>query len=132
MDLNEFVNKIFLRFPPEIRGNDTFENHLFDYTAALDTGKDYDYQKSYVELMRSYSFKTTPPAKIVIEILNKNEIKKEVTKVKPIEWENIEADINGMTYEFALDCPFGEARTNLEKRGFTNVRLKQPVVRVMV
>lgn len=129
MDLNEFVNKIFLRFPPEIRGEDTLENHMYDYTRALDTGKEYNYDNAYIELLRNYSFKTTPPAKIVLEILTKNEIKKTIENQKSITWENILADINGMTYEFALDCPFGIARTNLEKRGFTNVRYPEPVKR---
>lgn len=129
MNLDEFVSKIFLRFPPEIRGNDTLENLMFDYTAALDTGKEYDYQTSYIELLRNYSFRTTPPAKIVIEILNRNEIKKPVEKTKSPTWENIEADICGRTYEFALDCPFAEARTRLEAKGFKNVRFKQAIQR---
>ena len=91
--------------------------------------KVYNFENAFIDLMRSYSFKTTPPPKIVIEILKKSEIKKPIEKQKSLTWENILADINGMTYEFALDCPFGVARTNLEKRGFTNVRYPEPVKR---
>lgn len=129
MNVEEFATKIFNRFPPETRGNDTFETLLVDYISALDDGKEYNYDNAFIDLMRSYSFKTTPPAKIVIEILKKSEIKKPIEKQKPLEWENILADINGMTYEFALDCPFGIARSNLEKRGFTNVRYPEPIER---
>lgn len=129
MQLNEFVNKIFLRFPPEIRGNDTLENRILDYTMALDTGKEYNYEKAYIDLLRNYSYKTTPPEKIVLEILQQNEIKTPMPKSKAIEWENILADIKGITYEFALNCSFGEARTILEGKGFTNVRYPEPITR---
>lgn len=129
MNLEEFVNKIFNRFPPDIKGDDTYESLLFDYTRALDNGKEYEYDNAYIDLIRSYSFKTTPPPKIVIEILAKNEIKKPIEKKKAIEFENILADKFGISYEFALNCPFSEAIKILEGKGFKNVRYPQPIVR---
>ena len=129
MNINEFVNKIFLRFPPDIKGNDTFESLLCDFLKALNTGKEYNYENAFIELMRNYGYKTTPSPKIVLGILSQNELKQPTVTTKSPQWDNVEADFGGITYEFALNCPFGEARTILEGKGFNNVRLQRIIER---
>ena len=51
--------------------------------------------------MRSYSFKTTPPVKIVIEILKRFEIKPEI-KDEPEVWETIIVRKGKETYEYGV------------------------------
>ena len=125
MELKEFVNKIFTRFPPDIKNGDSLESQLNDYLLAVDNGKNCDYEKAFIDLMRSYSFKTTPPAKIVIEILNQNTIKEAVIS-KPREFKSMFADKNGYTYEFGIEPEIGEWETKrrLIKMGFINIRKK--------
>lgn len=129
MELTEFVNKIFNRFPPDLKGNDTIESITEDYISALDTGKDYNYDNAFIELMRSYSFKTLPTAKIILETLNRNEIlnkgRKENTKFQSL---YAFSPKHNHWYEFGIEPDIGESATvrSLVKQGFTNITNQNP------
>ena len=126
MDREQFLNKLFGLYATTFsRGNASIWSEA--YKQVLKENIDYD--KLYEYMLANYAGASAPSPAFLL----KNAVIKYTPDFnKSIEWENIEADINGMTYEFALDCPFGEARTNLEKRGFTNVRLKKPIVKAYV
>lgn len=125
MDIKEFVQKVFTRYQPEIKGNDTLESLMTDYIKALNTGKTYNYDNAFIELMRSYSYKTLPTAKILLEILSQNEIKSS-SKEKPLVFETIIAEKNGYKYEYGIETTYTETKLALERQGFTNIRLKFP------
>lgn len=124
MNLNEFVNKIILRFPPALNNGDTIESFLSEYSNALQIPGNYNYDEAFLELWRCYSFKTTPTPKIVIEVLKRYEIKPERTEYKSPVFETLIAEKNGYPYEFGIETNYTEAVRNLTQRGFKNIRLK--------
>lgn len=124
MDLNEFVNKIITRFPPSLNGGDTLESFISEFTRALQIPGSYNYDDAFIELWRSYSFKTTPTPKIVIEILKRFEIKQENKKPNTIEFETIIAEKGGYPYEFGIETNYNDTVKWLVRNGFKNIRLK--------
>lgn len=129
MDLNEFVSKVFLRFPPDLRGDDTEESIMYDYINALESLKEYNYEQAFKELMISYSFKTLPTAKILHEILERNVIKREEQETgKFPEFKSLWAFKNGHWFEYGIEPQIGEHKTvqALIKQGFTNITNQNP------
>ena len=120
MNLIEFADKILKRYPPPAED----EEYTKDFIEAIDIGGEYDYDKAFVELMRSYSFKTTPPASILIKILKNNMVIRRENDEKPPVIGSIFADKNGYTYCFGIETAVGESATtrSLVKQGFTNLR----------
>lgn len=131
MNLTEFVTKLFLRYPPDIKGDDTIESYTIDFTQAISTGKTYNYDNAFIELMRSYSFKTTPPAKIILEILSRNEIKEDKPR-KKIEFPSIWGYHPGHKcwYEFGVELDVGEHKTTkwLISKGFISLTNQNPYI----
>lgn len=119
MNLQEFANKILRRYPPDEQ-DDEFTT---DFLKALDIGGNYDYDNAFTELMRSFAFKTTPSAKLIIEILKRNVIKEEKKPPAPVIG-SIYADKDGYTYCYGVESEIGEWKTTqwLLKNGFTNLR----------
>ena len=124
MDLNEFVNKIITRFPPSINEGDNLESFISEFTRALQIGGNYNYDDAFIELWRSYSFKTTPTPKIVVEILKRYEIKSEKIESKSVEFETLIAEKNGIPYDYGIETTYNDTVKWLTSKGFTNIRLK--------
>lgn len=124
MDLNEFTDKILKRFPPSINEGDNLESFISEFTRALQIGGNYNYDDAFIELWRSYSFKTTPTPKIVIEILKRYEIKPDITDRKEPIFETIIAEKNGLPYEYGIETNYNDTVQWLTRNGFTNIRLK--------
>lgn len=128
MNLEEFATKIFNRFPLDNRSEEARDSIMCDFIRAIDDGRVYDYENAFIDLLRSYSFKTTPPAKIVIECLRKFEIKKKIT-TPAIVYETLIGCKNGVEYEFALNCPLYDGKKILFDKGFSDVKIKTPIER---
>lgn len=130
MDLIEFVNKIFNRYAPDLKGNDTIESITEDYITALDTGKKYNYDNAFIDLMRSYSFKTLPTVKILLETLEQNKIHENCKSNNYVIFESIWAfhPIHKHWYEFGVEPEIGISATirALSKQGFTNITNQNP------
>lgn len=124
MILSEFVNKIMLRFPPTLNNGDTLESYITDYINALNIKGLYDFEQAFTELMRSYSFKTTPPVKIVIEILKRFEIKP-VIKDEPEVWETIIVQKGKQIYEYGVKLSnYINDIKYFDKEGMNIIKLK--------
>ena len=128
MNLDDFVNKVFLRYPPDLKGNDTEEELITDYIKALTTGKQYDYDNAFFDLMRSFRFKCLPTAKILLETLEQNEIKTEQQKYNRLEFSSLWAQKGGHWYEFGVEPEVGISVTvrALSKQGFINITNQNP------
>lgn len=128
MNVNEFVNKVFLRYPPDIKGDDTEEDLMLDYIKALSTGKEYDFENAFIDLMRSFRFKSLPTAKILLETLEQNEIKPEKNTYKKLEFPSLWAQKEGHWYEFGIEPEIGVSVTTrvLSRKGFINITNQNP------
>ncbi len=126
MNIQEFVNKVFLRYPPAIRGNDTEEDVMVDYLKGLTTGKDYDYEEAFTDLMRSYPHKTLPTVKFLLEILQKNE----VFESKKSQWQRLKPlwAFKKRWYEFSIPPGSNESEACkwLVSKGFGNITNQKP------
>ena len=129
MNLYEFLNRIFLYYPPETNEALTLETIYSDYTKCLDNGTNYNYDEAFLQLLRNYKYRKTPPIIDLISVLNSNKIvsldqnKKDDGSV----WEGTMIGTkNGVDYEFAIEkgLSFEDARQNLVKRCLTNIRKK--------
>ena len=127
-NITEFVSKVFLRYPPDIKGNDTEEDLMLDFIQALSTGKKYDYDNAFIDLMRSFRFKSLPTAKILLETLEQNEIKTEQQKYNRLEFPSLWAQKGGHWYEFGVEPEAGTSVTvrALSKQGFINITNQNP------
>ena len=124
MILSEFVNKIMLRFPPTLNNGDTLESYITDYINALNITGLYNFEDAFIELMRSYSFKTTPPVKIVIEILKRFEIKP-IIKDEPEVWETLLVCKGKEIYEWAVKLAnYKEHIEDFNRKGLSVIKLK--------
>lgn len=128
MNVNEFVNKVFLRYPPDLKGDDTEEDLMLDYIQALTTGKEYNYDNAFIDLMRSFRFKTLPTAKILLETLEQNEIKQKKQEKKDVEILSLWTQKNNRWYEFGVEPDVGISATTraLAKQGFINITNQNP------
>ena len=120
MNRVEFIQKIFTRFAPELNAGETIESRMSELNEVINTGLNYDYEKSYFDLLRQYTYKTTPSAKIILEILNRNKIS---TPKVYRHGEGLKAIKNGVMYDFVLTPgqSFLEGVASLKKRGFTEI-----------
>ncbi len=117
MNKNEFLEKLFTMYPNSFAQNnaavwgEAYKEVLTD---------NIDFDALYKHVAANYAGSTIPkPA-----YLKDNAVYIKKTDNKCICFPTIYADINGKTYEFAQENSFSEARYNLEKRGFKNIRLK--------
>ena len=127
MNLYEFLNRIFLYYPPETNEALTLETIYSDYTKALETGATYNYDEAFLQLLRNYKYRKTPPIIDILSVLNANKINVPKPKVNDgSAWDGtiVGTAKNGVDYEFAIEkgLSFEDARQNLIKRGLTNIR----------
>lgn len=128
MNLYEFLNRIFLYYPPEINEALTLETIYSDYTKCLDNGTNYNYDEAFLQLLRNYKYRKTPPVIDLISVLNANKIAnlEQPKKDDGCVWDGtiVGTAKNGVDYEFAIEkgLSFEDARQNLVKRGLTNIR----------
>lgn len=129
-DCSQFLNRVFLYFPPKLVEGVTFESVFEEYYKALNTFKA-NYELAFSEFMRTYELKSTPNCSFLYKLLDKYRIEAEENKAdKGIYYKNISAKVpNGIVYEFAYSGNTGvtleQAKRNLIKRGFTLVEDKK-------
>jgi hypothetical protein len=124
----DFLNRVFLYYPPETNEALTLETIYSDYSKALETGENYNFDEAFIQLLRTYKFRKTPTISDLLGVLNSNKIKSnEIKEISFNAWQGtIIATKSGIDYEFAIEngITFEEARQNLAKRGLTNIRKK--------
>lgn len=129
-DCSQFLNRVFLYFPPKLVEGVTFESVFDDYFNALNNFKS-NYELAFSEFMRTYDRRTTPSCEFLYKMLDKFRIEPpEEKESKSIRYSNLSAKApNGIVYEFAYGGNTGvtieQAKRNLIKRGFTLVEEKR-------
>lgn len=124
MERDEFLAKLISLYPASFSKGNTTE-WINAYKQKLNENVDFDLL--YNEMLEKHDKVAAPTPAFLFKIA-KGKRNTNITNNNCV-WENILADIKGITYEFALYCPFGEARTILEGKGFTNVRYPEPITR---
>jgi hypothetical protein len=128
MNFMEFLNRVFLFFPPKVSEGLTIEEIYETYEKTLNIGKKYNYDNAFSDLMRTRLSSKTPTCGEIANVLDRNEICEEKPLVeKCIEFRTIIAYKKGHgNLEFGIEPGMTEeqARRNLIARGFSNIRLK--------
>jgi len=124
MNRDEFLKKLFGLYAATFnKGNGS--QWLQAYEQVLKENIDYD--KLYEYMLTNYAGAAAPTPAFLLKGATYKKTAEE--KRKTPTWENIQADIKGITYDFALNYSFGEARSILENKGFTNVRYPELIER---
>ena len=121
--VEEFVNKIMLRFPPTLNNGDTLEDYIIEYIKSINTNELFNYDDAFIDLWRSYSFKTTPPPKMVLEILKQHKIKIDI----PPETEPETLIVRKGKYDYEYGVQLSNYAKDIEyfqKNGFNIIKLK--------
>lgn len=126
MEREEFLTKLFSLYGGSFNKGNASE-WINAYKQKLSDNIDFD--NLYSDMLSQWE-KASAPTPAFLSKIAKEKKNSNLGPNNKCEWnDTILADFGKITYEFALDCPFGIARTNLEKRGLTNIRLKEPIVR---
>ena len=123
MNFKEFADKIVEKFPPDEKEIERDKNYLVDWVKAISLDGEFDYERAFYELMRSYSYKTLPSAQKVTDILKFFKIKQNYQKCP--KFTSIWADKGELTYEFGIEETEEKTRKELIKMGFKNIRMQR-------
>ena len=120
MNVDEFINAIFVRFPPSnISEYHTIEDTYGEYRNALTTNDEYDYEKALADVIANYEYKNAPSPYYLLGHLRNRVIKKTRRYVK---FSSLWADKKGLSYEFGVEYSIEQTTRELKNMGFSNIR----------
>ncbi len=97
MDVETFLNRLFVLFPPETSYDETLEF----YMDALESSKEYDYRRLLRIVAREYIYKTLPATSWLLE-KRRSCISYKTPPGSGQEGQIIKRTINGYEYEFII------------------------------
>lgn len=60
MNVDEFIDAVFMKYPPKTSNFKTLEDYYGEYRIGLKTSIDYDYRAAYEDLCANYQYSSTP------------------------------------------------------------------------
>lgn len=122
MNLDEFINAVFVRFPPKnISEYHTIEDCFGEYRIALTNDEEYEYDKALTDLIANYDDKYgKTPSPIELKGYLKNRIIRKPRRY--VRFPSIWGDKCGQSYEFGIEYSKEQSVRELIAMGFTNIR----------
>lgn len=122
MNIDEFINAIFVRFPPDnINAYHTLEDAYGEYRNALRSDCTFDYAKALNSVIAEYEYKSAPSPSVLRGHLQKFKIS---TPARSYRMLNVWGDKDGRSYQFGVS--WGETVEQTKKalaaQGFSNIR----------
>ena len=114
MNLNQFLMKIFMLFPPECGENTA--NLLAVYLEDMATTVKYDYERAGRDFAKSYKYRKLPPIATLTEFLKDYRIK---DTTQP-DYREVIAWAKGNKYAFAYNAnseSYTEVKYRLQQKG---------------
>ena len=72
MILEDFIDEVFLKFPPRTNDLKPIELWYSEYRTALTTGKVYDYRNAIDDFQKNYKYSTLPTTNTLLCYLEKH------------------------------------------------------------